>query len=94
MAPTISSELVTRLIESGAAIEIINKKKQMIAHRLNSRRIHLKAFLFILLKTVCFCGLTFPKVGPVPILKTQLIKGFNILVRILKQDPFLTSPVM
>ena len=131
MAPTISSELVTRLIESGTGIEIINKKKQMIAHRLQLAKIILKGFSFQTAENSMFLWLTLPEgwscddfenialINRVRVVSAykfyvgihlppnavrislaavkndkQLIKGLNILVRILKQDPFLTSPVM
>jgi DNA-binding transcriptional MocR family regulator len=46
MAPAISSELVSRLIESGAALEIINKKRKVIARRLQLAKTILKDFSF------------------------------------------------
>lgn len=131
MAPTISSELVTQLIESGDAVEIINKKKQMIAHRLQLAKDIFKGFSFHTTENSMFLWLNLPegwscadfentalmnRVRVVSAYKfyvgshlppnavrisltaakndKQLIKGLNILVRILKQDPFLTSPVM
>jgi len=131
MAPTISSELVTQLIESGDAIEIKNKKKQMIAHRLQLAKDIFKGFSFHTTENSMFLWLNLPegwscadfenaalmnRVRVVSAYKfyvgshlppnavrisltaakndKQLIKGLNILVRILKQDPFLTSPVM
>lgn len=131
MAPTISSELVTRLIESGTAVKIINKKKQMIARRLEIAKVTLKGFSFQATENSMFLWLNLPegwscadfenialmnKVRVVSAYKfyvgshlppnsvrislsavkndKQFIKGLDILVRILKQNPFLTSPVM
>ncbi len=131
MAPTISSELVTRLIESGTAAEIINKKKQVIAHRLKIAKDALKGFSFQVAESSMFLWLNLPKgwsfadfentalMNRIRVISAskfyvgsqlppnavrislgsvkddeQLLKGMNILVRILKQYPLFTSPVM
>lgn len=131
MAPAISAELVSRLIESGAALEIINKKRKIIARRLQLAKIILKDFSFQTTENSMFLWLNLPegwscadfenialmeKVRVISAYKfyvgnqlppnavrislgmvkndEQLIKGLNILVRILKQYPLLTSPVM
>lgn len=131
MAPTISSELVTRLIESGIAAEIINKKKQMIAHRLELAKAAFKGFSFQAAESSMFLWLNLPEgwscadfenialMNRIRVISAykfyvgsqlppnavrislgsvkndeQLIKGLNVLVRILNQYPLLTSPVM
>lgn len=131
MAPAISSELVSRLIESGDALEIINKKKKVIARRLQIAKNILKDFSFQATENSMFLWLNLPegwscadfentalmeKVRVISAYKfyvgnqlppnavrislgmvkndEQLIKGLNILVKILKQYPLLTSPVM
>ncbi|HWP96563.1 MAG TPA: PLP-dependent aminotransferase family protein [Syntrophomonadaceae bacterium] len=131
MAPPLNSELVTRLIESGTAAKIVNKKKQVIAHRLQLARTALKGFSFKAPESSLFLWLNLPKgwscadfentalMNRVRVISAykfyvggqlppnavrislgsvkndeQLIKGLNILVRILKQNPLLTSPVM
>lgn len=131
MAPPISSELVTRLIESGIAVEIINKKRQLLAHRLQLAKAILKGFSFHATESSMFLWLNLPdgwscadfenialmnKVRVIPAYKfyvgnqqppnavrislgavkndEQLIKGLNVLVSILKQNPLLTSSIM
>ena len=131
MAPMISSEIVARLIESGTAVEIINKKKQVIAHRLQLAKATLKGFSFQIAENSMFLWLNLPEgwscadfentalMNRVRVISAykfyvgsqlppnavrislgavkndeQLIKGLNVLVRILKQYPLLTSPVM
>jgi DNA-binding transcriptional MocR family regulator len=131
MAPPLSSELVTRLIESGAAVEIVNKKRQVLAHRLQLAKAILKGFSFHTTESSMFLWLTLPegwscgdfentalmnKVRVISAYKfyvgnqqppnavrislgavkndEQLVKGLNVLVRILKQYPLLTSSVM
>uniref|UniRef100_UPI003565925C aminotransferase-like domain-containing protein n=1 Tax=Lutispora sp. TaxID=2828727 RepID=UPI003565925C len=131
MATPLSSEIASRLIESGAAAEIINKKRQVLAHRLRLAEDILKGFSFHANESSMFLWLNLPegwsgadleniallnKVRVIPAYKfyvgnqqppnavrislgavkndEQLIKGLNILARILKQNPLLTSPVM
>ncbi len=131
MATPLSSEIASRLIESGAAAEIINKKRQVLAHRLRLAEDILKGFSFHANESSMFLWLNLPegwssadleniallnKVRVIPAYEfyvgnqqppnavrislgavkndEQLIKGLNILARILKQNPLLTSPVM
>ncbi len=131
MAPTISSELVTRIIESGTAAEIINKKRQVIAHRLQIAKDALNGFSFQAAENSVFLWLNLPEgwscadfentalMNRIRVISAykfyvgsqlppnavrvslgsvnddeQLIKGLNVLVRILKQNPLLTSPIM
>jgi DNA-binding transcriptional MocR family regulator len=131
MAPTISSELVTRLIESGTAAEIMNKKKQVIAHRIQLAKAAFEGFSFQAAESSMFLWLNLPegwscadfentalmnKIRVISAYKfyvgnqlppnsvrislgsvkndEQLIKGLNVLIRILKQDPLFISPVM
>ncbi|MGE5627724.1 MAG: PLP-dependent aminotransferase family protein [Solirubrobacterales bacterium] len=131
MAPAISAELVTRLIESGRALEIINKKRKVIERRLKTAKNILKDFSFKTTENSMFLWLNLPKgwssadfenialMEKVRVISAhkfyvgnqlppnsvrislgmvkndeQLIKGLNILVRILKQYPLLTAPVM
>jgi len=131
MATPISSELVTRLIESGAATKIVNKKKQVIAHRLQLAKTAFEGLSFQSAENSMFLWLNLPegwscedfentalmnKIRVISAYKfyvgnqlppnsirislgcvkndEQLIKGLNVLIRILKQDPFLTSPIM
>lgn len=131
MAPPISSELVARLIESGRASEIINKKRQIIAHRLQLAKEILNYFSFQNTENSMFLWLYLPEgwsctdfentalMNRVRVISAhkfyvgnqlppnavrislgavkndeQLIKGLNIVVRILKQDPLLTAPIM
>lgn len=60
MAPPINSELVTRIIESGMAIEIMNKKKQVIAQRLKLAKIALQEFSFQAADNSLFLWLNLP----------------------------------
>lgn len=131
MAPTISSELVIRLIENGTASEIIEKKRALIAHRLTLAKTVLQEFSFQASDNSMFIWLTLPegwscadfentalmnKIRVISAYKfyvgnqlppnavrislssvksdEQLLKGLRGLVRILKQNPMLTSPVM
>lgn len=131
MAPAISAELVSCLIESGAALEIINKKRKVIERRLKIAKNILKDFSYQTTESSMFLWLNLPegwssadfenialmeKVRVISAYKfyvgnqlppnavrislgmvkddEQLIKGLNILVRILKQYPLLTAPVM
>ncbi|QHI71722.1 aminotransferase-like domain-containing protein [Aminipila terrae] len=131
MAPPISAELVTRFIENGTAVEIINKKRKVLARRLQLAKAILKDFSFQTTESSMFLWLDLPegwsctdfenialmnKVRVISAYKfyvgnqlppnavrislgavkndEQLVKGLNVLVRILKQYPLLTSPVM
>jgi DNA-binding transcriptional MocR family regulator len=131
MAPTISAELVTRIIESGTAEEMIRKKRQVIARRLQLAKDALNGFSFQVAENSVFLWLTLPEgwscadfentalMNRVRVISAykfyvgsqlppnavrvslgsvkddaQLIKGLNILVRILNQNPLLTSPIM
>ena len=131
MAPPISSQLVTALIESGTAKEMINKKKQVIAHRLQIAKNLLKDFDFQAADSSMFLWLKLPEgrscaefentalLNRIRVISAykfyvgnqlppnavrislgavkndeQLIKGLNILIRILKEYPQLNSPVM
>jgi DNA-binding transcriptional MocR family regulator len=131
MAPTISSELVIRLIENGTASEIIAEKRKLIAHRLALAKTVLQGFSFQTSENSMFLWLTLPegwscadfenialmnKIRVISAYKfyvgnqlppnavrislssvksdEQLLKGLTGLVRILKQNPMLTSPVM
>ncbi|MDF3000404.1 MAG: transcriptional regulator, GntR family with aminotransferase domain [Bacillota bacterium] len=131
MAPTISAELVTRIIESGTAEEMIRKKRQVIARRLQLAKDALNGFSFQSAENSVFLWLTLPEgwscddfentalVNRVRVISAykfyvgsqqppnavrislgsvkddvQLIKGLNVLVRILNQNPLFTSPVM
>jgi len=61
MAPPISSEIVTRLIENGTALDIINKKKQVIAHRLELAKDVFKGFSFQAAESSMFLWLNLPE---------------------------------
>lgn len=61
MAPPISAELVTRLIEMGIAEKIVNKKKHIIAHRLDIARGILKDFSFQAAEGSMFLWLNLPE---------------------------------
>lgn len=131
MAPPLNAELVTHIIESGAAEEIINKKRQVIAHRLQIAKEMLKGFSFQTAENSVFLWLNLPEgwscadfestalMNRVRVISAykfyvgsqlppnavrislgsvkddeQLVKGLSILVRILRQNPLLTSPIM
>ena len=131
MASTISAELVTRIIESGTAEEMVRKKRQIIARRLQLAKEALDGFSFQASENSAFLWLTLPdgwscadfenaalmnRVRVISAYKfhvgsqlppnavrvslgsvkddEQLIKGLNILVRILNQNPLITSPIM
>lgn len=131
MAPTISAELVTRIIESGTAEEMIRKKRQVIARRLQLAKDALNGFSFQAAENSVFLWLTLPEgwscadfentalLNRVRVISAykfyvgsqlppnavrvslgsvkddaQLIRGLNILHRILNQNPMLTSPIM
>lgn len=131
MAPTISAELVTRIIESGIAEEMIRKKRQVIARRLQLAKDALNGFSFQAAENSVFLWLTLPEgwscadfentalLNRVRVISAykfyvgsqlppnavrvslgsvkddaQLIRGLNVLLRILNQNPMLTSPIM
>ncbi|MBN2898430.1 MAG: PLP-dependent aminotransferase family protein [Clostridia bacterium] len=131
MAPTISAELVIRLVESGVADEIINRKRAVIAHRLQLAKRALEGFTFQTAENSVFLWLELPEgwacadfeslalMNRVRVISAykfrvgsqsppnairislgsvkddeQLMKGLNILARLLKQDPFFASPIM
>ncbi len=131
MASTISAELVTRIIESGTAEEMVRKKRQIIARRLQLAKEVLDGFSFQASESSAFLWLNLPdgwscadfentalmnRVRVISAYKfhvgsqlppnavrvslgsvkddEQLIKGLNILVRILNQNPLITSPIM
>lgn len=131
MAPPMNSEIVSRLIHTSAAEEIMNKKKHIIARRLEIAKAILKDFSFQAAENSMFLWLSLPErwscadfenaalMNRVRIISAHkfyvgnqqppnavrislgavkdddhLIKGLKILVRILKQNPLLTSPVM
>lgn len=60
MASPISGEIVTGLIESGIATEIMNKKNQVITHRLQIAKNILKDFSFQATENSMFLWLTLP----------------------------------
>lgn len=60
MAPPISAEIVTGLIESGIATEIMNKKNEVITHRLKIAKKILKDFSFQATENSMFLWLTLP----------------------------------
>lgn len=61
MAPTLSVELVTRLIETGLAEQLINEKRRLIARRLKFAKEVLKDFEFQVAENSVFFWLDLPE---------------------------------
>jgi DNA-binding transcriptional MocR family regulator len=131
MAPTLSAELVTRIIETGRAADILKKKRQVLAARVKLAKDILHGFSYQITDNSVFVWLTLPegwtcadfestalihKIRVISASKfyvgsqqppnavrvslcsvrdeAELIKGLEGLVRIMKQNPLLTTPVM
>ena len=61
MAPPISAEMVTRLIESGTAGEIVDKKNQVISHRLQLAKTAFQGFSYQAAEGSMFLWLNLPE---------------------------------
>jgi DNA-binding transcriptional MocR family regulator len=61
MAPPISAEMVTRLIENGTAGEIVNKKNQVISHRLQLAKTAFEGFSYQAAEGSMFLWLNLPE---------------------------------
>lgn len=131
MAPPISAEMVTRLIENGTAGEIVYKKNQVISHRLQLAKTAFEGFSYQAAEGSMFLWLNLPEgwscsdfentafMNRIRVISAykfyvgsqlppnavrislgsvkndeQLMRGLNTLVRILKQYPPLTTPIM
>lgn len=131
MAPALSAELVSRIIASGRAADMLAKKRQALTVRVKLAREILRGFSYQITDNGMFLWLTLPegwtcadfestalihKIRVISASKfyvgsqqppdavrvslcsvrdeAQLIRGLEGLVRILKQNPLLTSPVM
>jgi len=131
MATPICAEMVARLIERGTAEEIVNKKNQVISHRLQLAKAAFQGFSFQAAEGSMFLWLRLPEgwscsdfenialMNRIRVISAykfyvgnqlppnavrislgsvkndeQLIRGLNTIVRILKQNPTFTSPIM
>jgi len=131
MAPPICAEMVTRLIESGIAGKIVNKKNQIISRRLQLAKTAFQGFSYQAAEGSMFLWLSLPEgwscsdfestafMNRIRVISAykfyvgsqlppnavrislgsvkndeQLVRGLNTLVRILRQYPPLTSPIM
>jgi len=131
MAAPICAEMVTRLIESGIAGEIVDKKNQIISHRLQLAKTAFQGFSYQAAEGSMFLWLSLPEgwscsdfesaafMNRIRVISAykfyvgsqmppnavrislgsvkndeQLKRGLNTLLRILRQYPPLTSPIM
>jgi DNA-binding transcriptional MocR family regulator len=131
MAPPLSAELVARMIESGMAREMVNKKREILGRRIKLAKAILKDYSFRTSENSMFLWLELPEgwscgdfenmalINKVRVISAykfyvgnqlppngvrislgsvkndaQLVKGLNVLVDILKQNPLMTLPIM